>query len=149
MSGCKYVEDNAAFSSGFATLINAAIVLQGYNSLSIGAQVGVGIGITFLWAIQNALRIDQQGWLNNFAAFLQFGSTIVIVVILLVMVPERATTHNVFTSTYNSTGFPFSYVCFIGILSTLFSFSGYEGNHCNFKYAFILSLNDSSWCSYG
>ncbi|CAF1229978.1 unnamed protein product [Rotaria sp. Silwood1] len=126
ISHCKYVEGNAAFSSGFATLINAAIVLQGYDSLNTRTQVGIGIGITFLWAVQNALRIDQQGWLNNFAAFLQFGSTIVIVIVLLVMAPERATAHNVFTSTYNSTGFPFPYVCFIGILSTLFSFSGYE-----------------------
>ncbi|CAF3764240.1 unnamed protein product [Rotaria sp. Silwood1] len=132
ISHCKYVEGNAAFSSGFATLINAAIVLQGYDSLNTRTQVGIGIGITFLWAVQNALRIDQQGWLNNFAAFLQFGSTIVIVIVLLVMAPERATAHNVFTSTYNSTGFPFPYVCFIGILSTLFSFSGYEGNRCDF-----------------
>ena len=91
---CNYVEGIAAFSSGFATLINAAIVLQGNDSLSTGIQVGIGIGITLLWAVQNALRIDQQGWLNNFAAFLQFCSTIVIVVILLVMTPERATAHD-------------------------------------------------------
>ncbi|CAF3540844.1 unnamed protein product [Rotaria sp. Silwood1] len=117
---------DAAFSSGFATIINAAIILQGNDSLSIGAQVGIGIGITFVWAALNALRVDQQGWLNNLAAVLQIGSTISIVIVLLVMAPTRATAHQVFTSTYNSTGFPFAYVCLIGILSTLFSFSGYE-----------------------
>ena len=144
-----YVEGNAAFSSGFATLINGAIVLQENDSLSTDVQVDIGIGITLLWAVQNALRIDQQGWLNNFAAFLQFCSTIIIVVLLLVMAPERATAHDVFTSTYNNTGFPFPYVCLIGILSTLYSFSGYEGNRYDFEYVFILSLNDISWCSYG
>ncbi|CAF4970709.1 unnamed protein product [Rotaria sp. Silwood1] len=46
--------------------------------------------------------------------------------VLLVMAPERATAENVFTSVYNGTGFPFAYVCCIGILSTIFSFSGYE-----------------------
>ncbi|CAF4705587.1 unnamed protein product [Rotaria sp. Silwood1] len=119
-------EGDAAFSSGFATIINAMVVLQGNNSLSIGAEVGIGIGVTFVWAALNALRIDQQGWLNNLAAVFQIGSTISIVIVLLVVAPTRATAHEVFTSTYNSTGFPFAYVCLIGILSTLFSFSGYE-----------------------
>jgi hypothetical protein len=44
------------------------------------------------------------------------------------MAPQRATAYDVFTSTYNGTGFSFAYVCCISILSTLFSFSGYEGN---------------------
>ncbi|CAF4847589.1 unnamed protein product [Rotaria sp. Silwood1] len=117
---------DVAFASGFATIINAAIILEGKDSLSTGAQVGIAIGITFVWAVQNALRIDQQGWLNNFAVIFQLGSAVTIVTVLLAMAPERATAHNVFTSTYNGTGFPFPYVCFIGILSTLFSFSGYE-----------------------
>ncbi|CAF1344497.1 unnamed protein product [Rotaria sp. Silwood1] len=120
------VAGDAAFSSGFATIINATVVLQGNNSLSIGTEVGIGIGVTFVWAALNALRIDQQGWLNNLAAVFQIGSTISIVIVLLVVAPTRATAHHVFTSTYNSTGFPFAYVCLIGILSTLFSFSGYE-----------------------
>ncbi|CAF0955812.1 unnamed protein product [Rotaria sordida] len=117
---------DVAFASGFATIINAAILLEGKDSLSTGAQVGIGIGISFVWAVQNALRIDQQGWVNNFAVIFQLGSAISIIVVLLTMAPERATARNVFTSTYNDTGFPFPYVCLIGILSTLFSFSGYE-----------------------
>jgi hypothetical protein len=52
----------------------------------------------------------------------------VIVIVLFVMAPERASAYDVFISTYNDTGFPFGYVCCISILSTLFSFSGYEGN---------------------
>jgi hypothetical protein len=43
------------------------------------------------------------------------------------MAPQRASAHDVFISTYNGTGFPFGYVYCISILSTLFSFSGYEG----------------------
>ncbi|CAF2588393.1 unnamed protein product [Rotaria sp. Silwood2] len=117
---------NAAFSSGFATIVNAALVLNGKESLSIGAQVGISIGITFVWAIQNIFRIDQQGWLNNIAAIFQITSTITTIAVLLVMAPERASAHDVFISTYNGTGFPFSYLCFISILSTLYSLSGYD-----------------------
>ncbi|CAF4559108.1 unnamed protein product, partial [Rotaria sp. Silwood1] len=97
----KHVAGDVAFASGFATIINAAIILEGKDSLSTGAQVGIGIGICFVWAVQNALRIDQQGWLNNFAVIFQLGSAVIIVVVLLAMAPERATAHDVFTSTYN------------------------------------------------
>ncbi|CAF0892591.1 unnamed protein product [Adineta steineri] len=117
---------DAAFSSGFATMVNAAIVINGGDSLSTGVQVAIGIGITFIWAVQNALRIDQQGWLNNLAAFFQISSTIAIVIVLFVMAPQRAAASDVFTSTYNGTGFPMGYVYCISILSTLFSFAGYE-----------------------
>ncbi|CAF2837244.1 unnamed protein product [Rotaria sp. Silwood2] len=116
-----------AFSYGFASIINAALVLDGKSSLSVGGQVGVGIAVTFIWAIQNALRIDLQGWINNVAAFFQISSAISIAIVLLVMAPRRATAEDVFTLTYNGTGFSFGYVCCIGILSTVFSFSGYEG----------------------
>ncbi|CAF1001139.1 unnamed protein product, partial [Didymodactylos carnosus] len=133
------VAGDAAFSSGFAYIINAAIVLNGERNstsgellsddkapLNVYKQVGVSIGITAVWSIQNALRVDQQGWLNNLAAFIQIGSTIIIVVTILIMTKYRASAYTVFLTNYNSTGFTFGYVCIIGILSTLFSFSGYE-----------------------
>ena len=118
---------DSGFSAGFATVLNAALVLNGNASLSIGSQVGIGIAITFIWAALNALPIDKQGWLNNVAAFLQISSTIIIVIVLLVMAPQRAVAKDVFTSTYNSTGFPLGYAYCLGILSTLLTFSGYEG----------------------
>lgn len=119
---------DAAFAMGFVSILNSAIIISGHDSLSIHIQVVLAICTTFLWAIQNALRIDQQGWVYTFAASFQIIATIIIVIILFVMAPVHATAENVFFSTYNGTGFPLSYVCFIGILSTLFSFSGYEGN---------------------
>ncbi len=125
---------DAAFASGFATIINAAIVLDGNPSLSTGIQVAISIGILIVWTIQNVFRIDQQGWLNNLAAFVQISSSITIVIVLFVMAPQRATAKDVFTSTYNGTGFPFAYVCCISILSTLFSFSGYEGKKTRRRY---------------
>ena len=103
------------------------MVIDGKPALSNGVQVAISIGITFVWAVQNAFRIDEQGWLNNLAAAFQMGSSVAIVIVLFVMAPQRASASDVFTTTYNGTGFPFGYVCCISILSTLFSFSGYEG----------------------
>ncbi|CAF0731763.1 unnamed protein product [Adineta steineri] len=120
------VAGDAAFASGFATMVNTAVVLNGKSSLNTGEQVGIAIAITFVWTLINTLRIDKQGWINNIAAFFQISSVIIIVIVLLVMAPERATAKDVFTSTYDSTGFSFGYVYCIGILSTLFIFSGYE-----------------------
>jgi amino acid transporter len=144
---------DAAFSSGFATILNAALILNGKSPLSIGDQVGIGIAITFVWAVQNALRIDQQGWLYTLGTFFQIISTVSVVIALLVMAPQRATAKDVFTSTYNGTGFSFAYVCCIGILSTLFSFAGYEGRSYRqsilqrtFSYCHVLFF---SWCSFG
>ncbi len=33
----------------------------------------LAIGIAAVWALLNALRVDQQGWLNNVAALYQVG----------------------------------------------------------------------------
>ncbi|CAF3306955.1 unnamed protein product [Rotaria socialis] len=126
LGNCLFTPSLVTPLSGFTTIVNAAIIMGGNDSLNTGAQVGIGIGICFVWAAQNALRIDQQGWLNNFTVFFQLGSAITIVVVLFSMASERVTARHVFTSTYNGTGFLFPYVYVISILSTLFSFSGYE-----------------------
>ena len=109
-------------------------------------QVAIAIGVAILWALCNCLKIDQQGecslslcashtsifflaypgWLNNLAAFIQISSTVSIIVTILVVTKQRTSAHDVFISTINVTGFSFPYVCFIGILPTLFSFSGFE-----------------------
>lgn len=103
-------------------------MITGGDSLSINIQVGLAIGVTFLWAAKNVLRIDQQGWIYTLAAIIQILSIFLIALSLWTRAPQHATIRDVFTSTYNGTGFPFPYVCVIGILSTLFAFSGYEGN---------------------
>lgn len=60
-------------------------------------------------------------------------STVVIVVAILVAVPTRSSNDFVWKSYNNGTGFDDStgggkfYICCIGLLMCLFSFSGYEG----------------------
>ncbi|CAF4298719.1 unnamed protein product, partial [Adineta steineri] len=117
------VSGDVVYSSGFASIISAIIVLNGKPPLSISVQVIISIGTVLTWCVINALRIDQQGWLNTLATFSQIFGILIFVTVLFIMIPQHATVHDVFLSTYNSTGFPFIYVCCISILSTLFSFS--------------------------
>ncbi|CAF1208421.1 unnamed protein product [Didymodactylos carnosus] len=59
-------------------------------------------------------------------AVVQISSTISILITIVAVAKRLASAHVVFFSTINVTGFSFPYVCLIGILPTLFGFSGYE-----------------------
>ncbi|CAF1427741.1 unnamed protein product [Rotaria magnacalcarata] len=120
------VTSDVTLSSGFATILNAAMIISGNSSLSTGVQTGISIAISFIWVTTNALRIDRQGWIHTLATVIQIGGVAIIVIVLFAMARQQATAEDVFTSTYNGTGFPFIYVCFIGVVPALFSFSGYD-----------------------
>ncbi|CAF0904084.1 unnamed protein product [Adineta ricciae] len=119
---------DATFASGFANIVSSAFIISDRPPLSVNIRTAIGITILFLWCAQNSLRVDRNGWLNNIAAAFQILSSIVIVFVLYTASSQTVTIHDLFTSTYNGTGFPFVYVCLISILSTLFSFSGYEAS---------------------
>jgi amino acid transporter len=121
----------ASFASGFAQILGAAVVLGSGNPLSIGNQVCISILILAVWSVLNIMRINQQGWINNFATVFQILSCVIIVTALLSSMPDHASAEFVF-ATFNSdigldnTG----YVTLVGLLTTLFTFVGYEaGGH--------------------
>ena len=99
---------------------------------SVGAQVGIAMGVAMCWAAMNASRVDAQGWLNNLAMAWQVTTTIAIVVVLLVHAGRNddfQSDHFTWEIWRNRTGLGdnhFGYVILIGLLSSLFSFSGYE-----------------------
>ena len=122
-----------------ASVISAAAAYSQYDPatgttgdpLTIGATVGVAIFGAFIWALLNALRVDQQGWINNFAAAWQIVTTIVIVICVLAMPAKDPDIPSnwIWTYPYNGTGIPsenFGYVMLLGLLYACFSFSGYE-----------------------
>ena len=130
---------DASFAWGFASVVAAARSFSSVDAsgapsgpvMTVQEQVGVAIAVCAAWSLINALRIDQQGWVNNFAAVWQVTTTIAIIVAVISM-PGRdpdVPLGWVWTQPYNSTGFDdknFGYVCLIGLLSALFAFSGYE-----------------------
>lgn len=90
--------------------------------------MALACGVSLLWALKNLMRVDHQGWFNNASAFYQIGSTIIVIICILIVSPQLSTSKFVWTHYNNETGMPNAfYVCCIGLLMSLYSFSGYEG----------------------
>jgi amino acid transporter len=83
-----------------------------------------------VWSLANLLRIDHQAYIHTIGAAFQVLCTLTILTTLTLTCDTAgnlATPAEVFTGTYNGTGFEsFIYVAFIGTLSALYSFTGYE-----------------------
>ena len=67
---------DAFFGYAWASQLNDTIFYGkfDYNAATPMTErqlVGVAIAVCLVWSILNALRVDQQGWVNNFAATFQ------------------------------------------------------------------------------
>jgi len=100
------------------------------HTYGVGVQVGIAIAIAACWSVMNVMRVDQQGWLNNLAAGWQIATTIAIVAVILSPQYNKHTLNDDYTvwrSWRNKSGFHAdSYVVVVGLLTSLFGFSGYE-----------------------
>jgi len=133
---------DASYAMGFGQAVTAVSVLVGgcasdsFSSSSAEEEVcgltnaqtvGVAIAGLFTQACLNFLRVDKLGSYNVFSAFWMMISSLGIVVVVLAMAPTHQSASFVFTKFNNDTGIDNQiYVCFIGLLTALFSFSGYE-----------------------
>ena len=52
---------DAAYAFGFAEMVAAAIALgsDGETTVSTAGEVGIAIGISFIWALKNTARVDH------------------------------------------------------------------------------------------
>lgn len=128
---------DAAFAFGFGNFVDSASVASGGGGLSQGGVVGLAMFICTVWAGINALRVEQQGWVNNVAAVWQCGATLIIIALVL-GVPQRdpgVPSDWVWRTPFSTTGYAggdqySGYVYLLGLLNALFAFSGYEaGTH--------------------
>ena len=58
-------------------------VMSSPCSISNEIQCIIGIVVYIVWSLQNLLRVDHQGHINNFASFFQVASTFAIIITLL------------------------------------------------------------------
>lgn len=65
---------DASFGYGFADAIASAYSVYNPDGLTVQQVVLIAIAISAVWALLNALKVDQQGWVNNFAALFQVRS---------------------------------------------------------------------------
>ena len=112
-------------------------------------EVAIGIGMAVVWGLINCLPIHKQGWVNNAGAMFQVSVVVVVISVLFGMSNNSSNVNNglntssfVWTTANNETGFndpngtgntsagTMVYLSCIGLLTSLFSFSGYEaGGH--------------------
>jgi len=116
----------------------ACCFAAGYDPLlpNVGAQVGIAMAVSLLWALWNTCRMDVQGKLNSFAMYFQFASVLVIAATLFACAARAnpgglAPSAFVWGAYFNGSGFTGGdgiqvYVGLTGLLTALFSFSGYD-----------------------
>jgi len=123
---------DAAFANSFATIMNSAIQASNGNPYDQNSLVGVSLAMIFLWSLLNIFRIDQVSWFNFIAVICQAGGILIIICAVLCLPDRLASNEFVFTQYNNESGFDDdsqkSYVVCIGLLTSLFSFAGYEAS---------------------
>jgi len=88
------------------------------------AEIAIII-FTFL----NFFHVSHLGWISNFGAFLQIFTVVVVLVGLLAAASSLNSINFVLTDYNNETGWSsVIYVSGLGLLSSLFGFSGYEAS---------------------
>ena len=116
-----------AFDLSPGTGAAGALEEDPFTGFSSGETVGLALAALAAWAMINGLRIDQQGWVNNFGAFVQIVTTIAVTVAVLALAPSLNAPSFVFTEFYNGTGWSnTAYVVMLGLLYSLFAFTGFD-----------------------
>lgn len=120
---------DATFAASWAAFLSASVSANGGASLDVGAQVGLSIFILLVWTLLNCFDVDSVGWVNNIAAFVQVATVVILIIGLLARSSTLNSSEFVFTYYYNSSGWSSpSYVASVGLLTAMFSFSGYEAS---------------------
>lgn len=120
---------DATFAASWAAFISASVEANGGAPLDTPSQVGLSIAVLLVWTLLNCFDVDSVGWVNNVAAFVQVTTVVILIVGLLTVSKELNTSEFVFTYYYNSSGWKSaSYVSSVGLLTAMFSFSGYEAS---------------------
>jgi amino acid transporter len=119
--------NSASFASGCVTILAASVTLRDGTVLSTELQVGLSIVLLTLWAAQNCLRIDQQGWMSTVGAGAQVVGSFSVIIAALATRPTTESPNGVFFTSYNGTGIQsFGYISCIGLLMALYCYGGFE-----------------------
>ena len=120
---------DCVFAYAFTGFLKAGISLAGGETLSTGSSVGISLVMLSISTVINFLNISHIGMINNVAAFVQIITLLIILIGMPITSKIRNSDTFIFTDYYNSTGWSSaSYVVSIGLLASMFSFSGYEAS---------------------
>lgn len=133
ITGWLYFGGNVLMNVSFAYGLSEIIIGFFYVSESrsdyffTSMAVITSMFILTMWHLKNLIKISERDLFIDITGFYQILSTIVIIFVCFLLAPELSESSWVFTYYYNDTGFDsVSYVCLIGLLTSLYAFAGYE-----------------------
>jgi hypothetical protein len=89
--------------------------------------LAVAVAVLLVWGLLNLLRVDHLGYVQNLGAVWQVLTTLAIVATLLAYpaIDERASDKVLWRHVENESGFlSIPYVCLLGLLPSLYGFTG-------------------------
>ena len=121
------VAGDSSFAYSFALFFSAAVEVSGGEQLDQQQTIGIAIAVLALWSCLNIFRVDSIAFMNNFAAFFQVTTLVMIILCVLLLPSDLSTGKEVFSRFYNDSGFDNNgYVVMIGMLFGVYAFTGYE-----------------------
>ena len=96
------------------------------NSPSIYWQYGIFVVIAVVHGIINSVGVKYNGFFNQTSLYWHLVGTLLIVIVALVLTPEKASAKWVFTFFENTTGFSSGYGFLIGLLQSQYTLSGFD-----------------------
>lgn len=128
---CNWLGLTVAITSadlGLAQFMSSIIGIRdpSYNA-SIYWQYGIFLVIVVIHGIINSMHIKYNGFFNQTSLFWHLIGTLLIIIVALVLTPNKASAKWVFTYFENDTGFSSSsYAFLIGLLQSQYTLSGFD-----------------------
>ncbi|KAI9025028.1 amino acid/polyamine transporter I [Phycomyces nitens] len=113
---------------GLAQFLSSVIGIQNpdYNA-GIYWQYGIFLVIVFIHGMINSASVKYNGFFNQTSLYWHLVGTLLIIIVALVMTPNKPNARWVFTDFQNETGFSSSgYVFLIGLLQSQYTLSGFD-----------------------
>lgn len=118
-----YVAVIAVLSSSLTRFINAALIISNLTPYSDTILAGASIVLVLLWALLNMARIEEMAAINTLVGALNIGTTVTIVMALILLPPVHAPVPAALFNYRNETSInsPY-YVIALGLLLSAFGF---------------------------
>ncbi|KAG2207222.1 hypothetical protein INT47_012275 [Mucor saturninus] len=128
---CNWLGLTVAITSadlGLAQFLSSVIALQNPDyDAGIYWQYGIFIVILIVHGIINSMHVKYNGFFNQTSLYWHIFGTFLIIVVALVLTPNKPSAKWVFTYFENDTGFSSSsYAFLIGLLQSQYTLSGFD-----------------------
>ncbi|KAI9013801.1 amino acid permease-domain-containing protein [Phycomyces nitens] len=125
---CNWLVAITSSDLGLAQFLASVIAINNpeYNA-SIYWQYGIFLVIAFVHGVINSASIKYNGFFNQTSLYWHLAGTLMIIIVALVMTPNKPDAKWVFTYFENDTGFSSGgYAFLVGLLQSQYTLSGFD-----------------------